>query len=178
MVRASYEGDATASLSDEVLGSLLRGDISVARDAGEQFGQTGACEEHQRDAHLVDALEVFVVGSILRQAGDDTSHMQVDEVVDGRLFLLVALVRVAADDGVAILPCPLLDAVEHAGKVVGHQVGHHNAYHPWCFLPQAAREGVGAVVQLLGQLLDTLFHLVAHLVRIAQGSRYGSDADT
>ena len=103
--------------------------------------------------------------------------MEVDEVVDRHTFSLAVLVCVGADDTIAGPLGFLLYAVEHGGIVVGDQVGHDDANDLRCLLAQALREGVGPVVQALGQFLHTLLHLLAYLRRRMQRSADSGNTD-
>ena len=129
--------------------------------------ETGTGEEHQGDAHVVNRLEMVVLRRVLRQAGNDARHVEVDEVVDGHFFLLMALVRIAADHGIALFARAFLYSIEHAGIIVGHQVGHHHSNHTRNLAPQTTGKGVRTVVQLLGQLLHTSCELRKALETVA-----------
>ena len=52
------------------------------------------------------------------------------------------------------------------------EVGHDDADDLWRFLAQALGKGVGAVVQLFGQCLYFLLHLLANLRTPVQGTAY------
>ena len=114
-----------------------------------------------------------VVGGVLRQTGDDALYMQADEVVDDAHLGLALFVGVGTDNGIATLGSLLLDAVEHRGIVVTHQIGNDNANHPRGFLTQTLGKRIGTVVQLLSQRLHPLLHLLTYLWRAAQRSADG-----
>ena len=103
--------------------------------------------------------------------------MQAVEVVDGPCLVEESLVGVGADDAVADLECLCLYAVEHGCVVVGDEVGHYDANNLRCLLAQALCEGVGPVVQFLGQCLHALAHVLAYLRAAVECTADGGYAD-
>ena len=178
VVRTSDEGDATGAGLKEVLGGLIGCFVAIGLDGGEELGEAGAGEEDEGYAHLGYLLEVGVVGGVLCETGDDAFDVEVDEVVDGAYLGLDVLMAVGADDAVALGSCFLLDAVEDGAEEVGDEMGDDDADDLGLLVAQGAREGVGAVVELLGQGLDALLHLLTYLGGTAQGPADGGNADT
>ena len=178
MIRSSDKGDAARSGIYQMLCGLLGSLSTIGHHTGEQFMQTSAGKEHQGDAHVVNLLEMTVVYGILRQTGDDTRHVHIDEVVDHCLLTLMIFMRVGTDDCITIFQGILLYSIEHRGIVVGHQIGHHHPDLPRHFHAQTLSEGVRTVVQILSQLLYALLHLITHLMRITECTRHRGHADT
>ena len=59
---------------------------------------------------------------------------------------------------------------------MGNEIGNDNAYHSRRFLAQALCKRIGTVVQSLGQCIHFRLHFLAHLMAVAQGTRYCCDA--
>ena len=178
MVGASDEGDAAAAGIYQMLRGLEGSLVAIGGDGGEAVGETGAPEEDKGDAHVGYLLEMLVVGGVLRQTGDDALDMQADEIVDGLDLGIGILMRIGADDRIALLAGLILDAIEHGGIIMGDQIGHHHAYHPRGLLTQALRKRIGTIITALGQFLDLCLHVLPDLGTAAQGTADGGDADT
>ena len=153
-----------------MLGGLLRGNVAIGDHTRELIRQAGSSEKHEGDPHLGDLLEMRIVGGVLRQTGDDTLHVQVDEIVDGPHLVLTVLMGVGTDHRVARLPGLVLDTVEHGGIIVGHQVGHHHTDHARRLFSETLCKRIGTIVQSLCQFLHLFLHLLPNLRRTAQGS--------
>ena len=177
VVGASDEGDAAAAGVDEVLGGLLGGLVAIGRHAGEAFGQAGAAEEDERDAHGGYLVEVAVVCGVLGEAGDDALDVEADEIVDSAHFSLAVLMGIGTDDGIARLASLILDAVENGRIVMRHQIGDYHPDDPRGFLAEALGKGVRPIVHLLGEFLDSLLHLVPDFRTAAQGTADSGYAD-
>ena len=104
--------------------------------------------------------------------------MHVHEVVDGPLLALMILVRIGADNRIAVLHGIVFHSIEHGSIIVSHQVRQDHADDARSLASQTLGEGVGSIVQFFGQSLHSLLHLVADFMRIAQGSRNGGNAHT
>ena len=98
MVRTTDEGNAAGTGLYHVLGGLLCCHVAIAHHLRELVFQAAAGKEHQRYAHIMKLLEVRIVGSILRQTGDDAFHMHVEKVVQRLRLALMVLMTVGADD--------------------------------------------------------------------------------
>ena len=98
MVRTTDEGDAAGTGLYHVLGGLLCCHVAIAHHLRELVFQAAAGKEHQRYAHIMKLLEVRIVGGILRQTGDDTFHMHVEEVVQCLRLALMVFMTVGTDD--------------------------------------------------------------------------------
>ena len=122
-------------------------------------------------------LEMRIVDRILCQTGDDAFHMHIQEVFYRSLLVFSILVTVGADYRVAISYGIIFYAIQHGSIIMSHQVWHNHANHPWCFFSEALRKGVWAIIELLGKAFHLLSHLLSHFMAVAQGSRYGCDAD-
>ena len=178
MVRTTDKGDAAGTGLYHVLGCLLRCHVAIAYHLRELVFQTAAGKEHQRYAHVMKLLEVRIVGGILRQTGDDAFHMHVEEVVQRLCLALMVLMTVGTDDRVAQLRRIVLDAVEHCGIIMGHQIGYYHANHSRSLLSKTLSKRIRPVIKLLGKLLHLLGHFLPHLVAIAQSTRHSGNAHT
>ena len=119
---------------------------------------------------------MVVVVSVLRQTGYDAGHVQIDKLIHFFLLSYMVFMRVGTYHREAVLPRIVFYAVEHAGIIMRHQIGHNNAQNVRSLLSQALREGVGAVVLLLGQLTYLLSHGLTYLVAVTQCARHSSNA--
>ena len=177
MIRTTDESNPAAASSYEVLGGTVGSNVTVGNNLGEELGQTRAGKKYERNAHIMDFLEVGVVGGVLGQTCDDALNMEVDEVVDGLLLTRVVLMRVGADDGVAERAGEVLYAVEDSGVIMSDKIRNHHTDNPRSFLAEALGERIRTIVKLLGQLLDALLHLLANLVAVAKGTAHRGDAN-
>ena len=167
MVRSTDEGDTTGSRLYHVLGSFLGSDIAITYHLRELFLQTAAGKEYQRHPHVMKLLEMRIVGGILRQTGDDTLYMHIEEVVECLGFTLMALMTIGTNHRIAQLRGIVFNTVEHGGIIMGYQIRYDYTNHPRSLLAKTLSKGIWTVVELLGKLLDLPGHLLAHLMAIA-----------
>ena len=113
MIRTSHEGYPPATCVNQVLCRFLSCHITIGHHTRELLWQTGTPEKDQRDTHVRDFLKMTVISGILSQTGDDSLHMQTDEIVDGPHLSLTVLMGVRTDNRIARLARLLLDTVKH-----------------------------------------------------------------
>lgn len=177
VVGTTDEGDTAAAGLEQVGSGLVGGLVAIGGDGREEVGQAGATEEDQGDTDGGEFLEMAVVAGVLCQTGDDAVDMETKEIVDGTHLVGGVLMAVGADDAIALGVGLALNAVEDGTEIVGDDIGHNDANDLGRLLTEAARKGVGTVVELLGQRLDALLHLGAYLGGAAQGAADGGYAD-
>ena len=128
-MRPSDEGNAPAAGVDEVQGGFLGSLVAVGRYRREHVRQACTREEYERYAHVVYLDEVRIVDGVLRQAGYYAHYVHAGEVVYGLFLTQMVFMAVGRNDGISGFRGIVLYAVEHGGVVVGHEVGHYDAYH-------------------------------------------------
>ena len=146
MVGATDKCDSPCPLVYEVLGGFLCSHITVGYHLGKQLRQAGAGKEHEGYSHFVQFAEVAVVHCVLCQAGYDTLHVHVKEVVKQQRLPFMALVAVGAYHRVAGPGSIIFYAVENSSVIVGHQIGHNDPYHAGCLLAQTLCKRIGAII--------------------------------
>ena len=177
MVGTTDEGDTTATGFEEVLGGLIGCFVAVGLDGGEELGEAGAGEEDEGDTHLGYLLEVAIVGGVLCKTGQNSLDVKVDKVVYGAYLGLHVLMTVGTDDAIALTGGLLFDAIENGTEEVADEIGYDNADDLGLLMAQGAGKRIGTVVELLGQGLDALLHLLTYLGGTAQGPADGGNAD-
>ena len=75
---------------------------------------------------------------------------------------------IATEDGIAILPGIVLDAIKYGGIIVGDQIRHDHTNIAWRLLAKTLSKGIGTVIQLFRQFLDFCPHLLTHFVAPTQ----------
>ena len=178
VVGTTDKGDTTATGFEEMARGKIGSLVAVGLDGGEELGEAGAGEEDEGDTHLGYLLKVAIVGSVLCKTGQNSLDVEVDEVVDGAYLGLHVLMTVGTDDAIALTGGLLFDAVEDGTEEVADEIGYDNADDLGLLMAQRAGKGIGTVVELLGQRLDALLHLLTYLGGTAQGPADGGNADT
>ena len=178
MVRTTDESHTARTGFYHVLGGLLSRHITISHHLGEHVLQTAAGKEYQGHPHLVELLEVRIVGGVLRQTGDDTLYMHIEKVIQSLRLALMVFMTVGTDDGIAQLGGIVFDAIEDSGIIMGNEIWHDDTNHSRSFLAETLGERIRAIVQLLGELLHLLGHLLSYFMTVSQCSGNGSYTDT
>ena len=110
---------------------------------------------------------MLVVDGVLRETGDDTLDMEVDEVIDSPYLSLTVLVRVGSDDRIARPLCFRLDTIEDRRIIMRHEIRYDNAYDARCLFPQTLCEGVRTLVHTFRQILDLFLHFLSDFRTVA-----------
>ena len=173
MVGTADEGHPLASVVQQVLRSHLGRVFAIGHDGREHVSQAYAVEQDDRHVDVGQCRPVAEVGCLLRQAGDDAFDTHVDQILDVLLFVFVRLVRGSDDDEVSVGNGHILDAAQDGGKEMGDNVRHDDSDDAWSIFAQADGEGVGAVVQLLCQLLGAGAQVGTYLGAVLQRPRHG-----
>ena len=178
MVRTTHERYLPTARLYQVLRSHICRLVAVGCHAGEPICQTRTTKKHQGDTHLGNLLKMVIVPRRLRQTGNDTLHMQSDEVVHRHRLVLHSFVTIDTEHAVPCLTSLILYAVQHGSIIMRHKVRHNDANHLRRLLTQTLGKGIRTVVQLLGQILHALLHLLADFRRTAQCTTDGCYTDT
>ena len=90
----------------------------------------------------------------------------------------MVFMTVGTDNGIAQLGGIVFDAIEDSGIIMSHEIWDDDTNHPRSFLAETLGKGIRAIVQLLGEFLYLLGHLLSYFMAVSQCSGNGSYTDT
>jgi hypothetical protein len=166
-------GDAAAALGGEVGRGFVAGTGVVDDDAGAVVEFFYAVEEHDGDAFFYEGVEVFEVGGVEGEAGDEAVDAFVEEVVGVGSFLAIGFGGVADDE---IVPCfggYFFDAGEDGTDELAFEFVDDDADGVGFLHPQVGGEAVRAVAHFARGVHDALARLYIYGGMVFQAAADG-----
>ena len=147
-------GDAAAALCGEMGGSFVAGFYVVDDDAGAVGKFLDAIEKYDGDAFLYKGIEVFEVGGIEGEGGDESVDAFVEEVVYVGGFFPIGFGGVADDEVVTGVGGDLFDAGQDGTDELTFYLVYDDADGMCLLHAQVAGEAIGTIAHFLGCVHD------------------------
>jgi len=149
-------GDAAAALGGKVGGGFVAGADVVDDDAGAVVEVFDPIEEHDGNAFLDEGVEVFHIGGVEGEAGDEAVDAFMEKVVSVGGFLAIGFGRVSDDEIVAGFGCDFFDAGEDGADELAFELVDDDADCVGFLHPEVGGEAVGAVAHFARGVHDAL----------------------
>lgn len=171
-------GDAAAALGGEVGGGFVAGAGVVDDDAGAVVEFFDAIEEHDGNAFFDEGVEVFQVGGVEGEAGDEAVDAFVEEVVGVGGFFAIGFGGMSYNKIVACFGRYLFDAGEDGADELAFELMDDDADGVGFLHPQVGGEAVGAVAHFARGVHDALarFYIDSGVVFEATANGCGGEA--